>query len=469
MRILNPDYDTTQLFLSEKSSYQIKNFSDCSTNQSLKEASAKITKDKVTISEEGLKAQASPLWKNPPKRSIPTLPSPITHKTSNGNIYTFETVENKDYGNILFLTVTTKAGKEARFSIDRDMIISEHENGELSINNMSQQGTNNNDVVVSFSSQGTPQTNLKDGDDFILFLDDKIPEDKSKARSYDEATRTTYQNIETGNGDDEIHVISSNDSGLDELYLSTGDGNDTVNIHTPSTNKKKTSFSVITGSGDDVVQANNLSDISISTGEGDDTLKIDSISRGQIFAGNGDDEITVGNVDNSKIYSRNGDDEITVDNLHNSQVFAGKGDDKLSILTAYKSKIYSGAGDDTLLFKSISDASINTGAGKNRVIILDKLENVEFDAFGGEATFDFDIQKAKNITFLHLSDDSARSLLKILDESKLEVVTGKFEEYNLNIGLNLTSESNFENDVIRSDQAHASLQRPLKRYSSTRI
>lgn len=47
MRILDPNDDTILLFLCKKSSYQIKNFSDGISKQSLREVSAQITKDKV--------------------------------------------------------------------------------------------------------------------------------------------------------------------------------------------------------------------------------------------------------------------------------------------------------------------------------------------------------------------------------------------------------------------------------------
>ncbi|MCT4625807.1 hypothetical protein [Halodesulfovibrio sp.] len=439
-------------------------------------------------------------------RSTPAIEKPITHTTSHGNSFTFETVADRDDENTLYLTVTTSAGEEMRFSVDSDIVISENKNGELSINQFEGEGTDSNDIVVSFSSRGGMPRNLKGGDDFLLFIDDEIATDKSGARDYFEATATTQRNIDTGGGDDAVHVVSSTSKGLDDIFISTGDGDDSVNIYTPSTNEKKTQFSIQTGNGNDTVTADTLQGSSLSTGDGDDEIvvnnfnygrlhtgdgsdkvvvnnfnasrldtgdgnnkvKIDSSTYSQIDTGNGNDELAIKKAHRSNILTGDGDDRVRIDSSTYSKINTGNGDDELTIEEAHRSKISTGDGDNYLLFESIFESSIRTGDGKNKVTILDKMANVEFDAFDGEVEFYFDPSKATNLEFYHLSEDTARSLLKLLDKSDTVVVAGELEKHNINIGWKLQSESNFKTKVKISDYLLDHPLPPLVNYSPPR-
>lgn len=380
-------------------------------------------------------------------RSIPAIEKPITHTTSHGSSFTFETVADQDNENTLYLTVTTSAGEEMRFSVDSDIVISENENGELSINQFEGEGTDSNDIVVSFSSRGGMPRNLKGGDDFLLFIDDESTKDQTDLPPFIKILMEP--DIDTGSGDDAVHIVSSASTGLDELYISTGDGDDSVDIYTPSTNEKKTQFSIRTGNGNDTVTADTLQDSSISTGDGNDKVVVNNFNASHLDTGDDNDKVKIGSSTDSKINTGNDNDELTIKEAH-------------------RSKISTGAGDDYLFVESIFDSSISTGGGKNKVTILDEMANVEFDAFGGEVEFDFDPSKATNLEFYHFSEDTARSLLKLLDKSDTVVVAGELEKHNINIGWKLQSESNFKTKVKISDYLLDHPLPPLVKYSPPR-
>lgn len=431
MQILNPDYDIpTQIFLEKKSSFTITEKTSANTKKTPDSKSAGLIKDNVTISEEGLSAQTmGPLWKtNSPGRSIPSLPDPITHKTSKGNTFTFKTVQGGDNNNALFLTVTTKDGKKARFSVAADMIISEDENGELSINHFNGEGTNSNDIVVSFASNGRKEKRLSGGDDFVLFLDDTVPNDEPP-KSYDEGTQEQRHSIQTGDGNDTVYVVNNDSGSLDSVYINTGSGDDEV---TDLTDNKKSQYEYLT----------------IETGSGDDKISSSSLQHARVFAGEGNDTV-----------------DIT--SSENSLVNAGAGDDKVYITNATGSKIFAGAGHDSLEFGNIKDTSITTDEGNKDISVHNIMENVEFDCYGSEVTFNFQNKLAKNVSFLHLSMKTAQTLFENLDNAKTQVALGILEDYNINIGVNLLSPERFKNDILRSDSVHASSKRPIKPYTQS--
>lgn len=428
MQILNPDYDTTtQIFLEKKSSFTITEKASANTKETPDSKSAGLIEDNVTISEEGLNAQSmGPLWKtNSPGPSIPALPDPVAHKTSNGNTFTFETVQNENNENSLFLTVTTKDGKEARFSVDTDIMISEDENGELSINYFRGEGTNSNDIVVSFASNDQNEKRLNGGDDFVLFLDDTVPSNEPP-KSYAEGTQEQIHSIQTGDGNDTVYVANNDSGSLDGVYINTGSGDDKVTALTDNKKSQYDYFTIETGSGDDKISSGSLQHARVFAGEGNDTLEISS--------------------------------------AENSLINAGAGDDSIYITNATGSKISAGAGDDSLEFDNIKDISITTGKGNKNISVHNIMENVEFDCYGSEVTFYFQNKLANNVSFLHLSVKTAQTLLKNLDNTNTQVALGALEDYNINIGLNLLNPERFEKDVLRSDSVHVSSKRPIKPY-----
>ena len=434
MRILNPDYDLdTQLFVNDKSSFTIAPHDPDNIKQTQEEASAGIPEDNITISKEGLdELSKSPLWEEPPLRSIPSLSTPITHTTSNGNSFRFETIPDQKNGNLLLLTVTNKAGKETQFSIESDMIISEEENGELSINHFDGKGTDRNDIVVGFASSGRNMKDLKGGDDFILFLDDTTPSEKTP-QSYDEATREQAQSIRTGDGNDSVYVANNDSGSLDSVYINTGSGDDEVAV----LNDNKTS---------------QYGYVTIETGSGNDKIATGSLQGARIFAGEGKDILGISSAENSLIN-------------------AGSGNDSVYITNAVGSKITAGSGDDFLQFFNIRDSTITTGAGKKEISVLNNMQDVEFDCYKSEIKFEFQADLANNVSFLHLSNESARTLLTSLesakDDAEVEIVLGKLENYNVNIGLNLVEPERFKNDIMMSEQLSIKASQPIQRYFKT--
>jgi Ca2+-binding RTX toxin-like protein len=158
-------------------------------------------------------------------------------------------------------------------------------------------------------------------------------------------TIANFENINTGNGNDNVTGTSGNNTIL------VGGGNDTVN----------------SADGNDFINGGNGND-RINCGFGNDTVD----------GGNGDDTIDLGS----------GDDYLNVSSLGDDQIFAGDGNDFIDGWTGNE-LIAGDAGNDTLNGRAGNDTLLG-GAGIDRLIggtgsdvyYIDSLSDVVIEAAG---------------------------------------------------------------------------------------
>ena len=409
---------------------------------------AKI-KDKVSISNEGVELANTYDWRNHPHYwgapdlyEVPELESPIEHTTAKGNRFVFETVKDEKEKNVLVVNVTTASGDDARVVLTGDTIISEDEDGTLRIDSFNGEGTNDNDIIINFSSASLqPKIDAKEGDDFVLSLGNIF--DTSKGH-FDNTGMDSFYYEKDENGKDQCVGIYTNAV----TNINTGEGNDTVYV----VGTEDETINISTGSGDDTVVAKTAGEEADSKGL---NLRVES--------GSGDDNISVSTLNEGSILSGSGDDTVSVANMIRSEISSGSGDDTVSVSNMSKSRIFSGAGDDGLELGDIADSYLTTGSGDNTVTVLGAMENVEFDFFGGDV--DFDMQgAAQDVKFFHLSMKTACSVYEAADNARLDFVAGALKGYDLNIGLNLLEHTKaFEEDVKHADEFRIKIDTLMKK------
>jgi len=162
-------------------------------------------------------------------------------------------------------------------------------------------------------------------------------------------------NINTGAGNDTINVGDDFNDGV----INTGAGNDTVTVGDHMHNDSQ----INTGAGDDTVNIHKAEDSSsIDTGAGDDSVNIDRIQEDvTLDTGAGNDRVTLDNVshtfDNGSINLGSGDDSLTInDNLHGSDATfdGGDGVDALNLTNVTKEEWDNGVKDNFENFESVA-------------------------------------------------------------------------------------------------------------------
>lgn len=250
------------------------------------------------------------------------LAEPVTATLSGGSTVTvygqsYEN-ENGETGTRIMARVNGASGEIHEFGILEDTVISEDENGNITVKESvvgtEQNGTANNDVIISL---GGGTINSGDGDDTILVFDI----------------------------DRNMTII-----GGTRVNISTGNGNDTVitgNLY---------SSKVDMGEGDNAFSAKSLNTgTNITAADGDNSVSIEKSNYVYVTLGNGNNTYVNGEQWATHLKTGNGNNTISIDNLGLGSIRTGSGNDLISIRNALQCSIRTGDGDDTVTIGRIND------------------------------------------------------------------------------------------------------------------
>ncbi|OBQ51899.1 hypothetical protein [Halodesulfovibrio spirochaetisodalis] len=424
-----------------------------------KELSLKEIGDVIALSKESLarSQEASKLSQNESssvqqEEFIPVIKSNINHTTLAGNKFTF-----KDTKQGLLVDVTTKDGESYQVKIGSELIISEDKDGNLRFND---ECTDGNDIVVSFSKDVTTGS----GDDFVLLIEDST-RNQLRSKVHIDRQKTT---IDTGPGNDTIHVVSNLDKIID---IKSGYGSDNITVKSSEKfgDAQGVEVHLDSGSGDDTVHASNLYGSSIITGDGNDKITVDNSYGLGIMTGDGDDELSLSTVNRVSAWMGKGDDILDAQHIgvttqrfqqmkHRNGFTSHGGTETLERSTT--NYIYTGSGDDTITLDQVNKMEVCTGSGKNKITLNGAVKNTYFLCAGGDVTFTFngDISsKLNNVMFLQLSDESSRKLHEALKHSSkdtsIKVFTGSLGKYSSNIGVNISGGKEKLKQEVRYQEA----------------
>ena len=455
--------------------------------------------DKLSISNEALiKSQ-----ERTNTYEVPELASPITHTTDKGNTFTFSTIKKSDGSNQLVLEFKDQFGEQKRFNISEDTVIREDEHGNISFGDIRDGGSDGNDIVIDFLTGKSESFDAKGGNDFVLSLGNAMTASADEVFEKDgetymvnrdskgnvvSSTRITQgkTNISTGEGDDTVFLVGQ---AGENFTVDTGDGDDSVTGRqiNNSENSRGLYANISTGAGDDTVSLDGMNNGRIDTGAGDDVVTVENlygskenngVDEGVISTGSGNDKVSVTNnyygyietgagkdtvtvdkllgdaeKDTSKsgtIDSGEGDDTIIVNTMEKGTIEAGGGSDTMSFDSVKDSTIKAGSGNDSLSFETVKGSYIETGSGQNSVTVRGEMEDVTFNAGGGDVKFMLtNMATSKNVKFLNMSKASANSLMPFINGSQMAIVL-KGGDYGINITVNGDASEQANTDTYKA-------------------
>ncbi len=192
-----------------------------------------------------------------------------------------------------------------------------------------------------------------------------------------------HVSIETEGGNDRIKT-----TGLDEVYVDAGTGNDIINV-------KYSPGDINGGAGDDDIKvtAGSENEVTVSGGAGNDKITVGIAKENLVFGGEGDDIITSGNS-NDRLDGGDGNDILKAGG--NSDILdGGKGNDTMSGGSGLDS--FSITGDDT-----ITDIA--------------KGEQIRHD---GKSLHDFDLTTSNQLTVVFTDTDNGQRHTASLENIKV--------------------------------------------------
>ncbi|WP_027722869.1 calcium-binding protein [Maridesulfovibrio zosterae] len=303
---------------------------------------------------------------------------------------------------------------EYNFMLQRDTIINENEDGSLNISDyFTGDETDGDDFIIGKS--GSHLAGGAGDDTFVVVANESYSGVESMGRGYSNSKDTS---VEGGDGDDNIAIASTNiyakvnvDSGagndtisasgyVHDSVISTGDGNDTIDIQGVQDS------TITTGEGDDVVDlnggANSYSNIDtgagddsltasggivggkVNTGDGNDVIEVRSLLT-NLNTGEGNDVVRASNV-SGVINTGDGNDSITVDgDVFLSKIDMGDGNNTFKARSFLSSRLTTGTGYDSVIFTgSVKQSYINTGKGDDYVQIAKDLIESFLDTGKGD-------------------------------------------------------------------------------------
>jgi hypothetical protein len=380
--------------------------------------------------------------------SAPLLKSAINHTTLAGNKFTFKDTEQG-----LIADITTKDGESYQVNISSELIMSEDKDGNLRFND---ECTDGNDIVVSFSKDVTTGS----GDDFVLLIKDPIRNPLRSRLDIDQQTTT----IDTGAGNDTIHVVSNIDQQID---IKSGDGNDNITAESSESfgDAQGARVHVESGSGNDTVTASDLYRSMITTNDGNDKITVKNSYQLEVWTGDGDDELSLNTIDKVKVWMDNGADTVDAQRVGvaNQRFQEMENQDRYldDFRTIASNFIDMGSGDSTITLNQVSKMKVYTGSGDNKISLSGDVKDTTFLCANGDIKFDFKVNRNafSNVMFLQLSDESARNLKEALQQSvkdaSIELFTGSLGRYSSNIGINLTGgKKTLESEVTYKDNLY---------------
>ena len=331
---------------------------------------------------------------------------------------------------------------EYNFMLQRDTIINENEDGSLNISDYSiGDETDGDDFIIGKSGSSLAGGS---GDDTFVVVAKKNYSGEETMGGYSSRDATS---VDGGDGDDNITIASTNfsakvniDTGagddtisssvhINDSVISTGDGNDTIDI------EGAVESAVTTGDGKDSVKIDSGYYSTIDTGDGDDTLTSSGgIVGGKVNTGDGNDVVNVRSIltnlntgeGNDVVRASNvsgvintgdGNDSITVDgDVFLSKIDMGDGNNTFKARSFLNSRLTTGTGYDSVIFTgSVKQSYINTGEGDDFVQIAKDLIESFLDAGKGDDEVNIlgDVKNSK--VYGGAGDDKFRVDGKIID------------------------------------------------------
>ncbi len=232
----------------------------------------------------------------------------------------------------------------------------------------------------------------------------------------------------TAGGDDNIAIKAGG-----VLGVSSGGGNDVINIIASAIRSEKDSGlpvvgSIDGGSGDDRIDITAGGDVwSIDGGEGNDAITIANTSRSysnfhgisNLDAGAGDDTVRLTSTTTIvAVEGGTGNDELDIKSENMVwDVNGGDGDDAISVDTKQARGISGGAGDDTLVINA--DSAEAAGGDGNDILQINARGIFSAEGGDGNDTLIIDAFNAYNINGGHGDD-----IIVVNAENKIDGVSG---------------------------------------------